>query len=353
MIETPEQATPAWVTSVLRASGRLAHGSVLEVERRTTGAFNSTVTHLHLTLEPNSDRAAPRRLVLKLALADEWARRAGAAEVAFYQAVGRRRLPMLARCVAAEHDPETGRALLLLDDLDLTHDPAVTRRQLVEGRGVPDRPALDAIVDALAALHAAWWGEAAPAGIPEAPWLGSGAEFARFAARSRAQLDGFQKAAAGRVSEAAVEVAERTVLGLHHRWAQRLRPRAERRRHLTLVHGDCYLSNWLVPRPEQAGEAVAVDFQQVHLDAPGEDLAFLVGTFWTAEQRARHEDRCLRRYLERLDRPGYGWAELLEDYRWGLERMVVRTVWEQHQGVPDWYWRPKIERVAAALAHRL
>lgn len=353
MIETPEQATPAWVASVLRASGRLAHGSVVEVERRTTGAFNSTVTHLHLTYAPNSDRAAPRRLVLKLALTDEWARRAGAAEVAFYHAVGRRRLPMLARCVAAEHDAATGRALLLLDDLDLTHEPAVTRRQLVDGRGVPDRNGLDAVVDALAGLHAAWWEQAAPDGVPEAAWLTAGSDFGRFAARSRAHLDAFRRAAPGRLSEAAVELVERTVLGLPHRWAQRLRHRGESRRHLTVVHGDCYLSNWLVPRAGNDGPAVAVDFQQVHVDTPGEDLAFLVGTFWTPEQRARHEDRCLRRYLERLGEPGYGWPDLLDDYRWGLERMVVRTLWEHHQGAPEWYWRPKVERVTAALAHRL
>lgn len=351
MIETPEQATAAWVTAVLRASGRLAHGRVAEVDRRTTAAFNSTVTHLHLAYEPGSDRAAPPRLVLKLALPEEWARRAGEAEVAFYHAVGRRRLPMLARCVAAEYDATTGRALLLLDDLDVTHQPAMSRRELVDGRAVAGT-VFDLVVDALADLHAAWWDAEPPAGVPRAAWLEPGPEFARFAARSRAQLDALKRAAPGRVSDAVLELTEHTVLGLHHRWAQRLRHLATRG-HLTLVHGDCYLSNWLVPRDGLAASAVAVDFQQVHVDTPGEDLAFLLGTFLPKEQRARHEGRSLRRYLARLDRPGYAWADLQDDYRWGLERMVVRTMWDHHQGSPEWYWRPKLERVTAALRDRL
>jgi thiamine kinase-like enzyme len=142
------------------------------------------------------------------------------------------------------------------------------------------------------------------------------------------------------------------VLGLHHSWAHRLRKRAESGA-LTLAHGDCYLSNWLIPRAGVTGQAVAIDFQQAHRDDPGEDLAFLLGTFWTPAQRSRHEARCLRRYLARLDRPGYGVVKLLDDYRWGLERMVVRTVWDHANGSPEWYWRPKLERVTAALADHL
>ena len=353
MLETPEQATPAWITAVLRAANVLPTGEVIKVERQPTTAFNSTTTHLHLTYGPEADRRAPDRVILKLALPDDWARRAGAAEVSFYRAVANRGLPMLAVCFAAEHDPATGRALLLLRDLDLTHEPAVTRRQLVEGHGVPSGAALDEIVDALAALHAAWWDREPPPGVPVAPWLEPGPAFARFAARSRAELDYFIRSAGYRVPDHTLEIAERAVISLHHGWTHRLRDRAEHRHHLTLVHGDCYLSNWLVPRTGASGQAVAVDFQQVHVDTPGEDLAYLLGTFWTPLQRAHHEARCLRRYLARLARPGYDWPQLLEDYRWGLERMVVRTIWDHHSGSPESYWRPKLERVTAALADHL
>lgn len=349
MIETPEQATPAWITAVLRAAGVLKAGEVVAVERQSTAAFNSTTTHLHLTYGSGADPRAPQRLILKLALPDDWARRAGAAEVSFYRAVANRGLPMLAACFAAEHDPATGRALLLLRDLDLTHEPAVTRRQLIEGHGVPAGAALDDIVDALADLHGAWWDRSAPPGVPAALWLEPGAAFARFAARSRAELDQFIRSAGHRIPEPTLAIAERAVIGLHHRWVHRLRARPDRQ-HLTLVHGDCYLSNWLVPRAGGDGQAVAVDFQQVHVDTPGEDLAFLLGTFWTQAQRAHHESRCLRRYLARLDRPDYDWAQLLEDYRFGLERMVVRTIWDHHHGSPESYWRPKLERVTAALS---
>ncbi len=353
MLETPEQATPAWITAVLWAAGALDRGQVVAVERSSTAAFNSSTTHLHLTYSEDTDAHAPPRLILKLALAEDWARRAGAAEVAFYQAVANRGLPMLARCFAAEHDARSGRALVLLRDLDLTHEGAVTRRQLVEGHGVPSGHVLDEIVDALAAFHAAWWEVPPPRGVPVATWLEPGAGFARFAARSRAELDLFIRAARDRVTDRTLEITERAVLGLHHGWAHRLRSRAETGHHLTLVHGDCYLSNWLVPRDGEEGSPDAVDFQQVHVDTPGEDLAFLLGTFWTPAQRAHHEARCLRRYLAQLNRPGYDWPQLLADYRWGLERMVARTLWDHQRGSPEWYWRPKLERVTAALADHL
>lgn len=353
MLETPEEATPAWISSVLWAAGSITRGEVVAVERASTTAFNSTTTHLHLSYSEDADAGAPARLILKLALAEDWARRAGAAEVAFYRAAADRGLPMLAACVAAEHDPVSGRALLLLRDLDLTHEPAVTRRQLVEGHGVPTGHALDAVIEALADFHAAWWEAPPPPGVLLAPWLEPGPAFARFAARSRAELDLFIRAAGHRVTDRALEITERAVIGLHHGWAHRLRSRAETGHQLTLVHGDCYLSNWLVPRDGVEGSAVIVDFQQAHIDTPGEDLAFLLGTFWTPAQRARHEARCLRRYLARLDRRGYDWPQLLADYRWGLERMVVRTIWDHQRGSPEWYWRPKLERVTAALADHL
>ncbi len=352
MLDAAEEATPAWLTGVLWGAGALRRGNVIAVECQSTKAFNSTTTHLHLTYDDGADPQAPRRLILKLALPDAWARRAGAAEVAFYKAVANRGLRMLAGCLVADHDPVSGRSLLLLHDLDETHEPAVTRRQLVEGHGVPSGAVLDAVIDALAELHGTWWGATRPAGVPLATWIEPGAGFARFAARSRGELDRFLLATGHRVSDRTLEYAERAVLGLHHTWIHRLRRRAETRRHLTLIHGDCYLSNWLVPRAGQVGGPIAVDFQQAHLDTPGEDLAFLLGTFWTPAQRAHHEAHCLRRYLARLDQPGYTWPQLLDDYRWGLQRMVVRAVWD-HRDSPEWYWRPKLERVAAAFADHL
>lgn len=350
MLESPEQATPSWLTAVLRESGRLAHGRVASVERRTTTAFNSTVTHLDLAYAPGSDRAAPRALVLKLALPAGWARRAGATEVAFYRAVARRRLPMLARCVAAEHDAESGRALLLLDDLDPTHEAATTRRNLAEGARLPAAARIDLVVDALAGLHAAFWGAPAPDGIPRAAWLESESTFARYVDRSRAELESLKRASGARVSERALTVTEHTLRRLHQHETIRMRHRAASARSLTLVHGDCYLSNWLLPRAGVEAGAVAVDFQQVHVDTPGEDLAFLLGALLTPEQRVRLEARCLQRYLATLNRPDYRRPDLLEDYRWGLEQMVARTVWDHSHGTPEWYWRPKLERVTAALA---
>ncbi len=338
------------LTRVLRASGALPRGEVVGVETRATTAFNSDVTRLALEYSEDAPAQAPRNLVQKVSLKKDWATRAGAIEVSFYKQALKRELPMLAECYLAYQDPETGRAVLLLKDLGLSHELPVTRRALIDGHGLPTSTRLRAIVDSLADFHHAWRGRAAlRTGLPEAFWLQGPSAFGRFADACRKELNTFRRTAGERVDEADWAACEAVVDSLRPVWGRWLTRRAGRVSHLVLAHGDCYLSNWLVPRPECSGSPTLIDFQHAHVDTPGEDLAFLVGTFWTAAQRATHEMASLRRYHARLDAPGYSFEALLEDYRWSLVRMLARTVWDHHNGSPEAYWRPKLRRVLSAL----
>ena len=338
------------LTRVLRASGDLPAGEVTALESRPTPAFNSEVSRLKVTYSDAAPAEAPRELVLKVSLKKDWAKRAGAVEVSFYKQARKRDLPMIAHCYLAYQDSQTGRSVLILADLGETHEAPVTRRALIDGHGVPTSARLKAAVDSLADFHHAWRGRASlRTGLPEAFWLQGPTAFGRFADACRKELNTFRRTAGDHVTDADWAACETIVDSLRPVWGRWLTKRAGRVSHLVLAHGDCYLSNWLVPRPEASGSPTLIDFQQAHVDTPGEDLAFMLGTFWTESQRATHELASLRRYHSRLDAPGYSLEALLEDYRWGLVRMLARTVWDHHNGSPEAYWRPKLRRVLAAL----
>ena len=338
------------LTRVLRAAGALPRGEVAAVESRATTAFNSDVTRLTLTFSEDAPAQAPKHLVQKVSLKKDWATRAGAIEVSFYKQAQKRRLPMIAECYLAYQEPETGRAVVLLQDLSPSHEQPVTRRSLIDGHGLPTSVRMRAIVESLADFHHAWRGRAAlRTGLPEAFWLQGPTAFGRFADACRKELNSFRRTVGDRLDEADWAACESIVDSLRPVWGRWLNKRGGRVSHLVLAHGDCYLSNWLVPRPECSGSPTLIDFQHAHVDTPGEDLAFLVGTFWTEAQRATHELSTLRRYLARLDAPAYSFEALLEDYRWGLVRMLARTVWDHHNGSPEAYWRPKLRRVLGAL----
>jgi hypothetical protein len=342
---------PAELTAVLRTAGALPAGEVTEVESRATTAFKSDVTRLRLSYSREAPKQAPRELVLKVSIKKDWATRAGAVEVAFYKQAGSRALTMIAPCYLAHHDPASGRSVLILLDLGATHEAPVTRRALIDGRGVPASARLKLVMDALADFHHVWRGRAAlRTGLPSAFWLEGPPAFGRFADVCRKELDVFRRTVGERVDEADWAACETVVDSLRPVWGRWLARRQSRISHLVLAHGDCYLSNWLVPRAGSGeDEAMLIDFHEAHVDTPGEDLAFMLGTFWTPAQRATHEMPCLRRYHGRLAAPGYSFQAMLEDYRWGLVRMLTRTVWDHHNGSPEAYWRPKLRRVLAAL----
>src|SRR5216683_6278433 len=150
----------------------MPEGQVTALESRPIQALNSD----------DAPADAPRELVLKVSLKKDWATRAGAVEVSFYQQSRKRDLPMIAHCYLAYQDSQNGRSLLLLGDLGATHEAPVTRRALIDGHGVPTQARLKAAVAALADFHHAWRGRASlRTGLPEAFWLLGPTAFGRFA----------------------------------------------------------------------------------------------------------------------------------------------------------------------------
>jgi phosphotransferase family enzyme len=319
----------AELTELLRAGGALGDGEVASVVLRGSDAFNSATVFARVTYR-NADPALPTRLVIKRPSEASWSRAAAVAEAGFYRFVATLpdHPPVVPPCLAATDD------CLVLADLSATHVAPVTRAQSIALAGVPTMDALDAAVDALVSLHAYWW-RRDPGPFEVASWWGDEAKFDAYAQRRRRSWSRI----AGEVPEPARGRYESIVDGLD-RFGERLR-RMRRSGPLTMVHGDTYLSNFVVPA-KGVGGGVLLDWQSPSIDIGALDLANMCATFWTREQRRACEERVLRRYHSTLARPDYGYEDLLADYRIGVADWSLVPVQDAADGSRRDYWWPKM-----------
>ena len=154
LITDSSQATPTWLTSVLGRSGDLEGAEVRSVrvtDRRETGYH----VIVWLSLDYSKPVAAPARLVLKYSQPTRKTRVPETGrEVTFYNEIARQMAHGPAvRCFDASYSPDRGLVHLLMEDMSASHyeqRPTHLPPTLPECRG---------IVDALARLHAFWWGK--------------------------------------------------------------------------------------------------------------------------------------------------------------------------------------------------
>jgi len=141
--------------------------------------------------------------------------------------------------------------------------------------------------------------------------------------------------------------------GYESLWGAHLLPRLAGLDRVTLAHGDAYFANFLCP---VAGDETTylVDWQGPLVDHPGTDLANLLATFWTREQRQEgaREEGCLRTYLAALEDAGvtgYGWDDLVTDYRVGLLGWLLVPIHDAAAGSDPSYWLPKLSCLLEAV----
>lgn len=325
--------TKEWLTDALKRSGVLSGGKVTRLTVRVADAFNSTTVFVLATYQ-DATGSTPLRLVVKRPGMTEWSRVAAADEVRFYRLLAERPdhpaiVPPCLGTGGLDDDP-----YVLLEDLSRTHVAPVTRDKTIALRGVPAMRHLDLAADTLARLHGYWWQRATPAFPPAEPfahmverrkraWLRIGAQVPQ-AARQ------FYEYVLARAS--AIDASSRP---------------------LTLVHGDAYLSNFLVPRKGN-GAAILLDWQSPGADIGALDLANMCATFWTREQRRRLEPRVLRRYHDTLARVDYPYDELLADYRLAVLNWLLVPVQDAADGSRPSYWQPKMRcLIEAAEDHKV
>jgi hypothetical protein len=353
VLTSVEQATPDWLTSLLRQRGVLGAGQVLAVDQRASGAWNSSSHYLEVRYSSDAPLDAPRRLFLKMSLEPEWGRE----EVEFYRFVEEKRasLPMLVRCYDAALS-EDGRSHLLLDDLSATHFTPVTKEQLLAGETMPSQEQLELMVDAIAGFHAYWW---------EHPRLGDG--FARIRGwfdgedaykehteRRKGEWSSFVEQAGHLISVEVREMYEKVLSNFPALWELYLADRFGPMCGITLSNGDCYFIQFLCPREPEGKIAYLIDFDSVGANLPAYDLVYMFATFWTPEQRKEQgwEENLLRRYHNALlahGISGYGWHDLLRDYRLCVLYMIFDPVWDQTDGASEEYWLPKLHCLTGAF----
>lgn len=348
--------TPDWLTRALRAAGALPTGEVVACETTANAAFNSAACHLQVTCSADAPANAPRHLFLKRNIAAAWAIEAARDEVRFYQAVASLdpRPPAIVPCYLAAFDEERNASSLLLADVSETHSAPRTRDDLLRGDPIPDQRSLDLAIDALASYHAFWW-ERPELGttFALANWYSDAATFAAHVERRRGEWARFLAAEGAWLPVDLRAVYEEALTRLPGLWDAGLADHMTTGAGLTLGHGDCYITQFLVPRPGVVAPTYLVDFQGGAADTPAFDLIHMFAASWTREQRQRDdlEMRCLRRYHAGLIAGGvadYSWEQLLADYAVELGVMLFYPVWDETNGSPQSYWLPKMRCLAAA-----
>lgn len=341
VLRSAEDATPEWLTRVLRRGGRLERGSVTAARAAAPRTLLvSSVSRLELSYTNDATRGAPSSLFLKLSrpvFQPEAAKDHSHKELEFYASVA----PLMPGapvpfCYDAAFDPATRSAHLLLEDLTDTHF-----------QPPPPTPPSDAhcaqAVEALAEVHAHWW---------EHPRLGAGVgellTEEQVEAIARGAAEKFEKLAdflGDRLTKKHRALCEKVVACFPKPW-QRLTSA----KGLTLTHGDAHTWNFMYPRAE--GRVLLVDWQLWHPHSGPRDLAYMMALHWDAERRARLEEKLLRRYHEALLARGvgsYDWERCLTDYRWAALRNLFIPAWQWAGGVPEQIWLPNMERAVQAF----
>ena len=334
-----DEVTAEWLDSVLRTrSDRTALVEDLRVHR-WRGKPLSLLLKLIPTYAPTAPAGLPRSFVLKLAkpgAPSVAATRRRAKEHDFYTTVAPVMVdPPLVRVWSSAHNPGSGATHLLMDDLEATHARPP--------RGLPPTEVqAAATVDALAAIHAAWWDQ------PDVVQVASLRDDAWIDARVRSAA----RAVDGLLSDAGNHLAPGMRRALAEaRTAYGGLLRAATNGPATLVHGDAHAWNCLTSTSGAA--PVLLDWEAWTVDTGAYDLASLIALRFDPETRRLLEPGLLRRYHDRLQALGverYAWDVLLADYRRAVLRRALVPAFQWRRGLPVATWWNNLSRISLALA---
>ncbi len=193
---------------------------------------------------------------------------------------------MLVPCYAAAYDEQIGNSYLLLQDLSETHHVPITREQQISiVEAVPARADIEAIVDALAQLHAYWWDHPLleTGKLDIGYWCRNANRFDLYVQRRKTSWESLIAAEAAWFPDDLRVLYEQVFAGLRYHWLRYLEPRFRTKTNLTLTHGDAYFANFLVPEWPASSATYLVDWQSASFDIATYDLVNFSATFWTSE----------------------------------------------------------------------
>lgn len=333
VITNVENVTPEWLTAVLHQTNALTTGQVVAVELDGGAGNWSQNGRLTLRYSANATGELPPNLFLKLVNTDTGdGEYFLPAEVTYYthDYIDLPDAPLV-RCYHAAYDPAQHRYHLLLDDLSATHQPAYDLQPtLAHGQ---------ALVEALASLHAHWWGA-------------SRLQQGNAAFHDAAHLHRFVAMGSGGIPHTLTTFGAQLkphwpdlIAKIFAQLPARLAERAQNPTHFTKLHGDPNPGNWLVPK---VGERPLYLIDQQPFDwsittwAGAYDLAYVMALHWPIEARRALERPLLHHYRQTLTQRGvvgYSPAQLDADYRLCVALMVpIAVEYMRDGGDPDWNW---------------
>ena len=312
--------TPEWLTGVLRENRALEEGHVVEIEHSASESFNAHHYRLQVTYSPSSEDA-PTDLFLKLTKADKLP--SNDREVRFYTDIA----PMMPnayvpRCYDAHYDSVSGAYHVLLEDLSISHRP-------VKFPLPPTWQQTELMVDALAQLHSFWWDHPhiQTKIVPEPP--------SELVHRYTREMTSEYEELLGLLGESLTvdrrSIFEESFASFPNLAVERL----ERKEHLTFVHGDAHVWNFLVPKEPRDSSIYLIDWHTLdwylQCNMGVSDLAYMMIHNWFPDHRRRHETNVLRLYHEKLAAYGvanYTWEMLWWDYRLAaLNSLYIVAQW--------------------------
>ena len=344
VIQTIDQVTREWLTQVLERSGALTSGRVTAIEVDSTERILSTSTRLRIAYSDNATGDLPTRLFLKTVNADQDEDFFGPSEVNYYlrdyAGVDCSPVP---RCYSGAFSAVQRRYHLLLDDLSATHIEAKHKPRTLEYG--------QALAEALACLHAHWWGADRLVQIGEV--IPDPRAIERFVDVARPGaghiIDAFADALKPHWPGMIGEILERHPAAMV--------ARTQDVNGFTLIHGDPNWNNILVPRDGDRPLYI-IDRQPFDWSLtvwPGVyDLAYVLVLDWEIEERRRYEMALLRHYHSRLIALGildYPWERLLEDYRLSVAICVYVSIEWCRGGInQEWthVWLPMLQQSMTA-----
>jgi thiamine kinase-like enzyme len=343
VITDAQQVSAEWLTAALARSGTLRAGRVRDVDADADKSVWSQIVRLRPRYDDAAAGELPTALLLKICAGDDAV--FGSSEVDYYvrDYVDLPDAP-IPRCYDAQFSEEPRAYHILMEDLSATHTNTWERPPTLEhGR---------AVAEALATLHAHWWGAErlrASGGMPGQP------EIDRYIGHVRQGLDPLIDML-GDALDPAWRLALRDIFAHHPaKLVERTRDNAG----FTLVHGDVNPGNILAPR-ETPGPVYLVDRQPFDWSLTtwlgASDLAYMIVHRWDAELRRQWELPILRHYHEQLIGRGvtdFSWEQLVYDYRLtAVQSVYVAVEWcvlEQDRTRMRWLWEQQLQKAMTAF----
>jgi len=344
-----QQATPEWLTEILRQSGALPSGHVVGAEQAPVNS-SSQVAHLDLTYSTDAVPGMPRFLLLKVGSEEleAYMPQRNKREIAFYRLLADEEhdLPVV-RCYAAEYQSaEIDRFHLLLDDPSRT-----THRAFTYSVAPPTLQQSEQIVDILAEVQARCWETTRFTqvfGENHAEEVHTGEMTDAFAPWAEETVDRFLREMDDRLPAQRRSLYQRIGRSL----PALLIAREASGRNLTLTQGDVHVGNFLYPRDPDQDQPLIVDWKRAAVTIGARDLAYMMGLYWFPATRAHRELPLLQRFhgcLTAHGATGYTWDDLWYDYRLSIMKQVFEALWSWSIGQHSLMWWNNLERITLAV----